>query len=128
MNANIYPTYRCTLNCPRCAARASAPDTKPTDMTWERFSRFVERLQEQKVRLNRIQFASLEPTLWIYLVDAIELVRRERHASISFLQRRLRIGYVRAARLVDALEERGVVGPAEGGRHSRTILEIEEVS
>jgi len=64
------------------------------------------------------------------LKEAIELVKRHRRASASFLQRRLRIGYPRAARLLDQLEERGIVGPAEGGGRSRKVLvgpnELEE--
>lgn len=52
---------------------------------------------------------------------ALELIREERRASTSFLQRRMRLGYTRAARLMDLLEERGVVGPAEGAK-PREIL------
>lgn len=55
------------------------------------------------------------------IAEATSLVRQYRTASTSFLQRRLRIGYPRAARLLDELEERGVVGPAENGR-SRIVL------
>jgi len=44
------------------------------------------------------------------------LVISSRKASASLLQRRLSIGYARAARLLDLLEERGVVGPAEGAK------------
>ena len=43
-------------------------------------------------------------------------------ASTSYLQRRLKVGYSRGARLIDMLEERGVVGPQEGSK-PRTILE-----
>jgi len=46
---------------------------------------------------------------------AVDMVRRLDKASISLLQRRLRIGYTRAARLVDMMEERGVVGPPKAG-------------
>jgi S-DNA-T family DNA segregation ATPase FtsK/SpoIIIE len=53
---------------------------------------------------------------------AIALVRQERRASASMLQRRLRIGYPRAARLVDELEELGVIGPAVGGGREREVL------
>ncbi|MBI4086839.1 DNA translocase FtsK [Candidatus Kaiserbacteria bacterium] len=48
--------------------------------------------------------------------EAKGLVTEAGKASTSYLQRRLRIGYSRAARLVDLLEERGVIGPADGGR------------
>ncbi len=53
---------------------------------------------------------------------AIELVRRTQRASASLLQRRLRIGFPRAARLLDELEDRGVVGPALGGGKDREVL------
>ena len=48
--------------------------------------------------------------------EAAEAVIRAGKASTSMLQRRLRVGYARAARLIDLLEERGVVGPADGAR------------
>jgi S-DNA-T family DNA segregation ATPase FtsK/SpoIIIE len=57
------------------------------------------------------------------LVDqAIKIVRNTQHASTSMLQRRLRIGYPRAARLIDELEEMGVVGPSQGGGKEREVL------
>ena len=56
------------------------------------------------------------------LPQAIRLVRQHERASASLLQRRLRIGYSQAAQLIDLLEQRGIVGPAKGGR-SREVLE-----
>jgi S-DNA-T family DNA segregation ATPase FtsK/SpoIIIE len=53
---------------------------------------------------------------------AIEIVKESRHASASLIQRRLRIGYPRAARLVEELEEMGIVGPAQGGGKEREVL------
>ena len=44
--------------------------------------------------------------------QCIEVIRSEQKASVSKLQRRLRLGYNRAARLMDELEDRGIVGPA----------------
>jgi S-DNA-T family DNA segregation ATPase FtsK/SpoIIIE len=58
--------------------------------------------------------------------EAVELVRRLGKASVSLLQRRLRIGYTRAARLIDVMEERGVVGPAESGSKPREVLPVED--
>jgi S-DNA-T family DNA segregation ATPase FtsK/SpoIIIE len=59
---------------------------------------------------------------------AVELVRQERRASASMLQRRLRIGYPRAARLVDELEELGVIGPAvSGGREREVLIDSEDL-
>lgn len=55
--------------------------------------------------------------------EAVAIVREMRRASISLLQRRLRIGYTRSARLVDQLEDRGIVGPAKGGSKAREVLD-----
>ncbi|NIS82355.1 MAG: hypothetical protein GTO14_19595 [Anaerolineales bacterium] len=60
--------------------------------------------------------------------EAVEVVRGMRRASISLLQRRLRIGYTRAARLVDQLEARGVIGPAKRGSQAREVLDYGEAS
>ncbi len=54
--------------------------------------------------------------------EAVKVVREMRRASITLLQRRLRIGYTRAARLIDLLEEKGVVGPAKSGAQQREVL------
>ena len=61
------------------------------------------------------------------LEKAIAEVHKHNKASISLLQRRLRIGYSRAARLIDLLEEQGIVGPERGGGRSREVLSGEEV-
>jgi DNA segregation ATPase FtsK/SpoIIIE, S-DNA-T family len=53
---------------------------------------------------------------------AVSIVRQSQRASASLLQRRLRIGYPRAARLLDQLEEQGVVGPSQGGGKERDVL------
>ena len=75
-----------------------------------------------------------EPAPWEELIEenldgpdalldkAIEIVRREQHASASMLQRKLRVGYPRAARLIDELEEMGIVGPSQGGGKERDVL------
>ncbi|HKG53025.1 MAG TPA: DNA translocase FtsK [Anaerolineales bacterium] len=53
---------------------------------------------------------------------AVSIVRQSQRASASLLQRRLRIGYPRAARLLDQLEEMDVVGPSQGGGKERDVL------
>ena len=71
-------------------------------------------------------FAEMEPeetNVDPLLAEAIDLVRKEGRASVSMLQRRLRIGYTRAARLVDMMEDKGIVGPPEGGTQMRQILD-----
>jgi DNA segregation ATPase FtsK/SpoIIIE, S-DNA-T family len=54
--------------------------------------------------------------------QAVKIVRATQRASTSLLQRRLRVGYPRAARLMDELEELGVVGPSMGGGREREVL------
>lgn len=54
--------------------------------------------------------------------QAIQVVKQTQRASASLLQRRLRIGYPRAARLIDELEEMGVVGPSQGSGKDREVL------
>ncbi|MCB0194263.1 MAG: DNA translocase FtsK 4TM domain-containing protein [Anaerolineae bacterium] len=56
------------------------------------------------------------------LEKAIETVRTEGKASVSLLQRRLRIGYARAARLIDEMEAQGIIGADQGGGRARPIL------
>jgi S-DNA-T family DNA segregation ATPase FtsK/SpoIIIE len=61
--------------------------------------------------------------------QAIEIVSKTQHASASLLQRRLRIGFPRAAHLIDELEERGVIGPAQvGGREREVLLSPDDVT
>lgn len=61
-------------------------------------------------------------------IDACDIVIRSGKASASLLQRRLRIGYARAARLLDLLEERGVIGPQEGARPRDVLIsDISEI-
>jgi len=55
--------------------------------------------------------------------EAKRVVIEARKASASLLQRRLRVGYARAARLIDMLEERGVVGPGEGAKPREIIIQ-----
>jgi DNA segregation ATPase FtsK/SpoIIIE, S-DNA-T family len=55
--------------------------------------------------------------------EAIDLIRRQGRASISMLQRRLRIGYTRAARLIEKIEEKGIISPPEPGSGAREVLD-----
>lgn len=54
--------------------------------------------------------------------QAVDLVRRQQTASVSMLQRRFRIGYNRAARMVDEMEAKGIVGPSEGSKPRQVLL------
>jgi S-DNA-T family DNA segregation ATPase FtsK/SpoIIIE len=56
------------------------------------------------------------------LRQAVDIVRRSDKASASLLQRRLRVGYARAARILDQMEDRGIVGPADGSRFREVLI------
>lgn len=60
------------------------------------------------------------------LEQAIELARRRKSITASYLQRRLRIGYPRAARLIERMEEMGIVGPQEAAGRPRRVIGGEE--
>ncbi len=55
----------------------------------------------------------------------IEIIRQEKRASTSLLQRRLRLGYTRAARIVDILEQRGILGPGEGAKPREILVDLD---
>jgi len=58
--------------------------------------------------------------------DAARVIVRHQQGSVSLLQRRLKLGYSRAARIVDQLEQAGIVGPSEGSKAREVIVESEE--
>jgi len=59
------------------------------------------------------------------LPEAIELVKTAEKASASLLQRRLKVGYARAARLLDTMEEKGMIGPADGAKPREVYMKTE---
>ncbi len=62
------------------------------------------------------------------LQQAIEVIRQTRRASTSSIQRRLRIGYTRAARLIDILEEQGMVGPPRGSEAREILFDLDGIA
>lgn len=58
------------------------------------------------------------------LEKVLEVLRSEKKASTSHIQRRLRLGYTRAARMMDILEQRGIIGPADGAKPREILVEL----
>jgi len=58
------------------------------------------------------------------LEKVLEVISAEKKASTSLIQRRLRLGYTRAARMMDILEERGIIGPGEGAKPREILVEL----
>ena len=58
--------------------------------------------------------------------QAVQIVLEAKQASVSLLQRRMRVGYTRAARLIDAMEARGVIGPYEGSKPREVLMSLEQ--
>ena len=77
---------------------------------------------EQDIKVNNLKEDTDE-----LLIDAINLVIEEGQASISLLQRRLKIGYARAARIVDEMEARGIIGGFEGSKPRKVLVSKEDI-
>ena len=86
--------------------KASSVPAQPEQAPWEKL------LEEEQVLADRDGL----------VLNATQIVRETGRASASLLQRRLHIGYPRAARLIDELEDLGIVGPAQGGGRDREVL------
>lgn len=60
--------------------------------------------------------------------QCVEIIRTEHKASVSLMQRRLRLGYTRAARIMDELERRGIVGPSKGAEPRDILIDLDRAS
>ena len=61
------------------------------------------------------------------VTKCLEIIKQEGKASTSMLQRRLRLGYTRAARVVDILEQRGIVGPKDGAKDREILVDLDSL-
>lgn len=61
------------------------------------------------------------------VAKCLEIIKQERKASTSMLQRRLRLGYTRAARVVDILEQRGILGPKDGAKDREILVDLDSL-
>ena len=84
--------------------------------------------EEVAVFLDRADIKSAADEQDELFDDAVRLVVEHSQASTSFLQRRMKIGYSRAARLMDELESAGIVGPAEGAKPREILVETESMA
>ncbi len=62
-----------------------------------------------------------------FLEQAVDLVVNDGQASASYIQRKFKVGYARAARIIDQLEERGIIGPHEGSKPRKVLITKEEL-
>jgi len=98
------------IKAPRASSSASGePDAKMPSIPLKQKEMWDDMAEEQE-----------RDTLW---EDAVRIVRDEDRASISMLQRRLRIGYTRSARLIDQMAAEGIIGPAKDGPRARQVLD-----
>ncbi len=87
---------------------------------------FREELLRRPVETKKGDDDLFDPDSDEFLADAAQLVIETGSASVSMLQRRLRVGYTRAGRLIDMLERRGIVGPWEGSKPRQILVDPDE--
>ena len=99
----------------------------------EETERLVEALKESQYEAEKVAVFSEQPDINAVsdarddlFDDAVRLVAEHRQASTSFLQRRLKVGYSRAGRLMDELEDAGIVGPIVGAKPREILIESAE--
>jgi S-DNA-T family DNA segregation ATPase FtsK/SpoIIIE len=105
---------------------SDAETKKVTDFIREqRLPEYDDEIISQPVQIGKgsnvvdANSSDIDDDLWR---DAVSVVVDGRKASTSLLQRRLRIGYARAARLIETMEEQGIVGPADGSRPREVLI------
>ncbi|MCE1189080.1 MAG: DNA translocase FtsK [Ignavibacteria bacterium] len=84
---------------------------------------YLPSIYDKKQGGNRLTSADLDPLF----EDAAKVVVQHQQGSVSLLQRRLKLGYARAARIVDQLEEAGIVGPNDGSKARQVLVDSDEM-
>lgn len=83
---------------------------------------YLPSIYDKKKETSQTSYSDFDPLF----EDAARVVVRHQQGSVSLLQRRLKLGYSRAARIVDQLEEAGIVGPNDGSKAREVIIDSEE--
>lgn len=84
----------------------------------------VESKIEQEIKDKKVKIDNEKDPLF---KEAVELVINDEQASISYIQRKLKVGYSRAGRIVDQMEEMGIIGPHEGSKPRKLLKTKEEI-
>jgi S-DNA-T family DNA segregation ATPase FtsK/SpoIIIE len=82
---------------------------------------------QEKLQLSTVPAEEVTDEDEELVEKCLEVIRQEKRASTSLLQRRLRLGYTRAARIVDILEQRGILGPGEGATPREILVDLDAV-
>jgi DNA segregation ATPase FtsK/SpoIIIE, S-DNA-T family len=100
----------------------------------DEIKRVVDNIREQQIEIktqksNEIIEKTPTPKEKVdeFLEQAVEMVVNEGQASASYIQRKFKVGYSRAARIIDQLEERGIVGGHEGSKPRKVLITKEEL-
>ena len=109
------------------AVVASIKAQTPSDYSEEVMEQIEKRVNDTGKPANDNSHAAAEPSDGDELLPAaVEVVLETGQASVSMLQRRLKLGYARAARIVDEMEDRGIVGPFEGAKPRPVLISKEQ--
>lgn len=102
----------------------------------DEIKRVVDTIKEQQIEIKtgkqneiikEIENQTTNEEVDEYLEQAIDMVVNDGQASVSYIQRKFKVGYSRAARIIDQLEERGVVGGHEGSKPRKVLITLEEL-
>jgi S-DNA-T family DNA segregation ATPase FtsK/SpoIIIE len=83
----------------------------------------ADQFKEIEISLENIDFDNGDDLFW----DAVRVLVENQKASVSFLQRKLRVGYARAARLMDLMEERGIVSESDASKKREILIDEEQL-